>query len=83
MFITKQHNGELNDFIKNRSRYRIKFDYSNLGEVQEIVKWCKENFQGDGAGQFMSRDPNRISNISITWHMVDELDFIAFKLRWA
>jgi len=85
MFITKQYNYELDEFITNKSRYTMELAFANLQSVYEIICWCRENFQGDGAAKIMNSkgSPDQNDNIIISWYMIDETDFMAFKLRWS
>lgn len=82
MIETKQGKSYLEAFLEKHKNLYIVYteDVVILKEAQEMVKWAKENFEGDALARLNNKDGN--GRINTKWYIVNEIDATAFKLRW-
>lgn len=85
MFITEQHNGEIEKFVQEYNPIWIDVEYTSnvkLGDIHDVVNWCRENFKGNGGGKILGKIKDGSDNVVIRWYITDQTDYLAFKLKW-
>ena len=96
MIITKQNTVEIRQFIARHNaleRPIIDLAYTMPYSKDDWVaplRWAEEHFIGDAAAELDSSEATRRAlgiissahSCAIRWYISNELDLIAFKLRW-